>query len=263
MTNADQWPFTGAGSVNLLRMKSSAGVEVHRPKRLSGMVLRELVLRGVVVPGASWSVGPIGPLPFMLRWDAAFLQAADAGSLKSMIKASHKDKVRRKAMNLPPEKFSLGRALTQEFGKPQALETTPVPTPADEAGTFMARGMAEWTETRWGTELKRTAAGDTWARRGADLLGQLDDLGALTQNDPAEAAWLVQTAGALVAIAPGTLEAAGRLAAAVPPASCPVATGHEYVFDVLGSVEALLRVARPNILDEVSATYKTAIDSGG
>lgn len=262
MTDVDQWPFTADGSVNLLRMSSIAGVEVHRPKRLPGMALRELVLRGVVVPGASWSVGPIEPLPFRLRWDAAFLKAADSGSLKSMIKASYKNKVRRKAMNLPPQKFSWGQALREEFWKPQAPEATPVPTPADEAGTFAARGLAEWTENRWGKELKRTASGDEWARRGAGLLGQLADLAALSQTDPGSAARLVQTAGALVAVAPGTLEVAGRVAATVPPAARPVAIGHEYVFDVLGSVEALLRVARPNILDEVSATFRAATASG-
>ena len=263
MTDVEQWPFTAEGSVNLLRMTSSAGVKLARPERPPGLVLRELVLRGVVVPGSPWSVGPIGPLPFHLRWDAAFLQAADVGSLKSMIKASFKDPVRRRAMDLPPKKFSLGRALKEEFGKPEASEATPVPTPADEADTFTARGLAEWTETRWGQELQRTATGDRWARQGADLLSQLDDVAALTQRDPTAAARLVQAAGALVAAAPGTLAAAGQVAAAVSAPVRPTPTGHAYAFDVLAAVEALLRLAPPGILDEVSKTFRTATASTG
>jgi hypothetical protein len=87
---------------------------------------------------------------------------------------------------------------------------------------------------------------------------------ALTQRDPGAAAELVQTAGALVAVLPGSLDAVGRVAATVPPTARPMAHGHEYAFDVLTSVESLLRTAPPTILDEVSSIYRAAtVSSSG
>jgi hypothetical protein len=72
---------------------------------------------------------------------------------------------------------------------------------------------------------------------------------------------VAQSAGALVAIAPGAVEAVGRVAATVPAAERPAVTGHDYAFDVLGSVEALLSVASPTILDDVSKTFRKATAS--
>ena len=99
MSDVAQWPSTTDGKVNLLRMLDRRGrgqsTEAAPRDGSSGAGAR-----GVVVPGASWSVASIEPLPFRLRRDAAFLRAADPGSLKSMIKASFRAKVRRKAMDL-------------------------------------------------------------------------------------------------------------------------------------------------------------------
>lgn len=258
MNAVEQWPFTADGSVNLLRLGSLTGADLPRPGRPpAGLILRELVLRGVLVPGDTWTIGQVPPLPFPLRWQAAFLQAAQPGSLKSMIRATFKDEVRRRAMGLPPQKKSLLQLLKEEFRNPEAPEATPQPTAEDEAKTFTALGLTEEVSGRIITESKRTPLGDEWATRGIELLARLDRLPALVASDPDGAARLVQEAGPLVAVPRGLLDM-------IAPASATLArhrpelTVGEYSFDVVGAADRLLAIASPSILDHVSKIFHAA-----
>lgn len=261
MTVVEQWPFTAEGSVQLLRMKSSAGADVPRPKRLPGLVLRELVLRGILIPGSTWSVRPVEPLPFRLRWETAYLAAATEGSLPSMISASFTDEVRRKAMNLPPMKKSWLQLVKEEFTGPSGTEAAPVPTAQDAAESFEGRGLAHWTETRWLSEQVRTPEGDEWAVRGADLLSQLGSLEELARSDAAAAAALLQSAGALTAVVPQLLSGAQLVVSSLPAGARPEATGHPYAFDVLAAIESVLRIAPLTVLDDVSTAFQRATAS--